>query len=127
MDQYEILDDAGNVINIIVANTEFLEQFYAGKYRLQQQNIPAPPPPPKIVSKADFRLSLMDAEYVAILSAAKTDIEVQAWVETFNILTEINLDSLRTVSGLEMLVSKGILTESRKNEILKVSDSLDAP
>jgi len=71
-----------------------------------------------IITKLAFRYRLTDAEYVGILSAAKTDIEVQAWVETFNMVTQVNLDDPRTATGLEMMVTKGLLTEERKTEIL---------
>lgn len=72
----------------------------------------------QIITKLAFRYRLTDAEYVGILSAAKTDVEVQAWVETFNMVTQVNLDDPRTATGLEMMVTKGLLTEERKTEIL---------
>lgn len=79
---------------------------------------PAPPPPPRIISKLAFRYRLTDAEYVGILNAAKTDVEVAAWVETFNMVSQINLDDPRTKSGLDMMVSKNLLTAQRETEIL---------
>jgi len=86
-----------------------------------QFSMPPVPPfiePPKIISKVAFRFRMTDAEYVGVLSAAKTDVEVQAWVETFNMVTRIDLDSQRTVDGLNVLVSKGLLTQERATEIL---------
>jgi hypothetical protein len=80
--------------------------------------IPPIPPLPPIITKLAFRFRLTDAEYVGILAAAKTDVEVMAWVETFNMVSQINLDDSRTVSGLEMMVTKLLLTEERKTEIL---------
>jgi hypothetical protein len=77
-----------------------------------------PPLLPNIITKAAFRFRMTDDEYVEILSAAKTDVEVAAWVETFNMVSTINLDDQRTKSGVEKLVSKSLLTESRANEIL---------
>jgi len=80
-----------------------------------------PRPPiiiPNIVTKVSFRFRMTDTEYVGILTAAKTDVEVQAWVETFNMVTRIDLDSQRTVDGLNVLVSKGLLTQERATEIL---------
>jgi hypothetical protein len=73
---------------------------------------------PNIITKLAFRFRLTDAEYVGILAAAKTDVEVMAWVETFNMVSQINLEDSRTVSGLEMMVTKSLLTEERKTEIL---------
>jgi hypothetical protein len=71
-----------------------------------------------IITKLAFRYRLTDAEYVGILSAAKTDVEVTAWVETFNMVSQVNLDDPRTASGLDMMVAKNLLTEERKTEIL---------
>jgi hypothetical protein len=82
---------------------------------------PVPPPAPvlpNIITKVAFRFRLTDAEYVGVLNAAKTDVEVAAWVETFNMVTQVNLDSQRTIDGVAVLVAKGLLTEVRGQEIL---------
>jgi hypothetical protein len=114
---YQILNDAGEVINTILAEEWFVEKYYPGHYQLVGPE-PAPPPPPPIITKLAFRYRLTDAEYVGILAAAKTDVEVAAWVETFNMVAQVNLDDPRTASGLEMMVAKSLLTEERKTEIL---------
>lgn len=77
-----------------------------------------PPPEPRIITKVAFRFRLTDAEYVGILAAAKTDVEVTAWVETFNMSITIDLDSQRTKDGLQNLVGKNLLTQARADEIL---------
>lgn len=116
---YEILNDAGEVINTIVAEEWFVEQNYSGRYRLVG---PEPQPYiPSIITKAAFRFRLTDAEYAGILTAAKTDVEVQAWVETFNMVTQIDLDNQRTIDGVGTLVVKGLLTQARADEILTTS------
>lgn len=79
---------------------------------------PAPDTRPPIITRLAFRYRLTDAEYVGILTAAKTDVSVTAWVETFNIVTQINLNDPRTKAGLDMMVSKGLLTAERETEIL---------
>jgi predicted transcriptional regulator len=61
---------------------------------------------------------MTDEEYVGILTAAKTDVSVAAWVETFNIVSQVNLNDPRTKSGLDMMVSKGLLTAERETKIL---------
>lgn len=76
------------------------------------------PPEPRVISKVAFRFRLTDTEYVGILSAAKTDVEVAAWLETFNMSVTIDLDSQRTKDGVQNLVSKNLLTETRADEIL---------
>jgi len=73
---------------------------------------------PRIISKEEFRLLLTDSEYLNILQYSKTDVEVEAWVLTFNMLTKVNLDDERTKSWLEMLNSKELISDSRKEEIL---------
>jgi hypothetical protein len=113
---YEILNDVGEVINIISASEEFVEKHYPNHYRLVIPN--SPPAIPPIITKLAFRFRLTDVEYVGILAAAKADVEVMAWVETFNMVGQINLEDPRTVSGLEMMVTKSLLTEERKTEIL---------
>lgn len=77
-----------------------------------------PPPLPNIITKVAFRFRMTDQEYVGILSAAKTDVEVTGWVETFNMVSQIDLDDQRTKDGVENLVSKNLLTQVRANEIL---------
>lgn len=83
-----------------------------------------PPPPrlepalPNIITKVAFRFRMTDAEYVGVLSAAKTDVEVAAWVETFNMVSSIDLDNQRTKDGVANLVSKNLLTQARADEIL---------
>lgn len=76
------------------------------------------PPEPRVITKVAFRFRLTDAEYVGILSAAKTDVEVAAWVETFNMSITIDLDNQRTKDGIQNLVGKNLLTQARADEIL---------
>ena len=114
---YEILDDTGAVVNTIVADLAFVEENYPGRYR----EVPQPPPVdtrPPVITKVAFRFRLTDQEYVGILSAAKTDIEVAAWVETFNMVSSIDLSNQRTKDGVANLVTKNLLTQARATTIL---------
>jgi hypothetical protein len=82
---------------------------------------PVVPPPvvvPNVITKVAFRFRFTDAEYAAILGAAKTDPEVQVWYDTFNMVSSIDLDNQRTKDGVANLVSKNLLTTERANEIL---------
>jgi len=119
---YEILDEEGNIINRIVADKKFVDKKYPNRYREIFQQ---PAPLPLIISKVAFRFRLTDSEYVGILSAAKNDTEVQAWVETFNMVSKIDLEDLKTADGLSMMVNKGLMTIERANEVLStpVEDS----
>jgi hypothetical protein len=74
--------------------------------------------PDSVITKVAFRFRLTDAEYVGILQMAKTEIAVTAWVETFNMVSQINLVDPRTIAGVEQLVALDLLTEERAGEIL---------
>lgn len=77
-----------------------------------------PPPPPNIITKIAMLTRFTDAEYVGILAASKTDIEVEAWKVKFDAASTISLDDSRTQSGVAMLVSKNLLTQARADAIL---------
>jgi hypothetical protein len=79
------------------------------------------PPLPPTITKLALRFRLTDAEYAVILEAADTDYAVKAWVETFNMVSQVNLSDERTVAGLNVLVSKGLLTQERATEILSTT------
>jgi hypothetical protein len=114
---FEILDDTGAVVNTIVADLAFVQANYPGRYR----EVPQPPPVdsrPPVITKLAFRFRLTDAEYVGILQAAKTQIAVAAWLETFNMVTQINLADPRTVAGVQQLAALDLLTDERAATIL---------
>lgn len=82
------------------------------------------PPPelaksPKFVSKLDFLNLLGDDEYVAILSASKTDVAVEAWINKFNLIDVVDLNDDKTADWLTMFVSKGLLTQEKADQILQ--------
>lgn len=114
---YNILDDSGNVINTIIAEADFVEAHYPGHYALVGPE-PAPPAPPPIITKIAMLTRLTDAEYVGILAAAKTDVEVEAWKTKFDAANTINLEDSRTVAGINLLVTKNLLTQARATAIL---------
>lgn len=79
---------------------------------------PAPPPLPNIITKVAMITRFTDAEFVAILTAAKTDVEVEGWYARFSAATTIDLDDPRTQAGAALLVSKHLLTQARASAIL---------
>ena len=114
---YEILDDSGEVVNTIVADLAFVQANFPGRYR----EVPQPPPVdsrPPVITKLAFRFRLTDVEYVGILQAAKTQIAVAAWLETFNMVTQINLADARTIAGVQQLAALDLLTDERAATIL---------
>jgi len=114
---YEILDDNGNVINIISATQEYMDENYPGHYR--KIVIPSSPPLPTwIITKLSMISRFTNAEYVGILSAKKTDVTVEAWYDAFYAASQVNLKDQRTIDGVNFLVSKNLLTQVRADEIL---------
>lgn len=79
---------------------------------------PPPPPLPNIITKIAMITRFSDAEYTGILAAAKTDVEVQGWLDRFYAANNINLQDSRTVTGINMMVSKGLITQVRADAIL---------
>lgn len=83
---------------------------------------PAPPPPPplpNIITKVSMLTRrLKTAEFVGILTAAKTDPAVEAWKYVFDAATVVDLDSQNTRDGMALLVMKGLLTPARAEAIL---------
>lgn len=114
---YEILDDNGNVVNTILAEADFVEANYPGHFRLVGPE-PQPPAPPPIITKVAMITRFTDAEFVGILTAAKTDVEIEGWYARFNAASTINLDDQRTKDGIGLLVSKNLLTQERAVTIL---------
>jgi hypothetical protein len=79
---------------------------------------PPPPPLPNIITKLAMIDRFTETEYEGVLTAAKTDVQVQGWLDRFNVSNQINLDDSRTVNGINLLVSKNLLTQERGQEIL---------
>jgi len=73
---------------------------------------------PSIISKIALLNRMTDAEFIAIINAAKTDAEVELWKTRFDNATSIDLDGSRVVAGFPMLVTKGLLTQERATKIL---------
>ena len=73
---------------------------------------------PNVITKLALLDRMTDAEFSAILTAAKTDTDVEAWKTRFDVATNIDLDNDRTKSGFDMLVTKTLLTQERATAIL---------
>jgi hypothetical protein len=113
---YQILNDVGEVINRIVADEAFVEAAYPGRYRLEGPDSLIVDP--AVITKIAMITRFLDAEYTGILSAAKTDVEVQGWLDRFYAAGAIDLGDTRTIDGINMMVSKGLLVPARATEIL---------
>lgn len=75
-------------------------------------------PNKRLISKLDYMNRFTDAELAAIYTAAKTNINIEIWLEKFKLSSEINLDDPRTIAGVQSLESVGLITAGRAAEIL---------
>ena len=73
---------------------------------------------PNVITRLALLDRMTDAEFSAILAAAKTDTDVDAWKTRFDVSTSIDLDSDRTKAGFAMLVTKTLLSQMRATKIL---------
>ena len=73
---------------------------------------------PTIITKIAMATRFTDKEYVGLIAAAKTDVQVEAWLTKFNMASQINLQDSRTADGMALLVSKNLLTQDRATQIL---------
>ena len=133
MSRIEILDDDGNVIDIIIAYPEYAEEHYPGRWRYQY----IPPEEPietrhPIITVFAFRKRFTTQERVAIERAAlynPADDE-QTQQERAELRTLLNdLASARHIyllhtelaAGMQFLVDRGLLAQTRVSEILSVT------
>lgn len=79
---------------------------------------PLPPPLPNIISKLAMIDRFTEAEYEGVLAAARSDVQVQGWLDRFASANKIDLDNSRTIDGINLLVSKNLLAQDRANTIL---------
>lgn len=80
---------------------------------------PVPAPPElRIITKTAMMARFTDDEFVDVLVKAKRDIKVEAWLMKFNAAATFDLDDARTISGIDLLVSKLVLTQERATAIL---------
>lgn len=116
---YEILNEFGDVINTIVADESFVKKYHPNRYRAATYDpdgrIQVNPP---VVSKIAMITRFTDEEYVSILASAKSDIQVEAWLDRFRAANRIELNDSRTIIGINMMVEKNLLTKERGNSIL---------
>jgi hypothetical protein len=75
-------------------------------------------PQSRAISKVEFLSRFGDANMVAVLTAAKVDPLVEAWVFWFNAATEIQLDDgLKVREGIESLMAAGLIDADTLNRV----------
>lgn len=76
------------------------------------------------ITKLDLINRLTDAEYIGILTAAKSSVEVEAWVKKLEMSTPdpdgtaIDLDDPRTIAGVQGLEDSGLIGPGRAAIVL---------
>jgi hypothetical protein len=125
--KYEILDEEGNVVNTILADKAFVDKYHAGKYR-EVVEIVIPADPAVLVqpiTKLGMMLRFTEGEYMEALRLAKTDVEVEMWMDYLHASQMIHLKDDRVKRGVNTLLAKGVVTADRANAILNdpVKDS----
>ena len=125
--KYEILDEEGNVVNTIIAEKVFVDKYHAGKYR-EVVDIALPTQPNIIVptiTKLGMILRFTEGEYMEALRLAKTDVEVEMWMDYLHASQMVDLLSDRVRKGVNTLLAKGVVTADRADAILNdpVKDS----
>lgn len=76
---------------------------------------------PKIkdnITRLEFLNKFTDEELVAIYTAAKSNISVEIMMDKVKAAEYISLTDEKTISGVTMLETVGLITEGRAQEIL---------
>lgn len=118
--RYEILDAEGQVINTILADAEFVEKHYAGRYRVAEAPVVVVPEaaPERRLTKLQFRSRFTLTEKVALYTAAESQVLIRIFLDDVNAAEYIDLNDPVTVAGVEALESYGLIAEGRAQEIL---------
>jgi len=76
------------------------------------------PASPRLLPPLEFRDRFTPAEEVAITEAAMAAAPLRVWLDRLNAATYVDLDEPRTVEGLTVLESAGLLAPGRREAIL---------
>ena len=115
-------DDTSKFSNI-TATGGFVYADYTGDLSLEEVATPAATT--RKLSKLAFINLFTDAEYVAILTAAKQSVLVEAWLKKFEMTSvepdgaSIDITDERTIAGVQALEAAGLIGAGRAEKILK--------
>lgn len=96
---YEILDDNNAVINTIIADLEFVEQQYPGKYRLVGVAVETPAENYNL-SKRAFKARFPRAKWIAAKQAALASPALADFFEDFELSSYINVKDINTIAAV---------------------------
>lgn len=95
------------------------EQLAARKAELASRPTPSSPVRPKVYTPYQFLSKFTQDERIAIRKAAQVDDRLSDFMYLLEHASEIQTTDPNLISGLSALVSAGLLTAQRKDEILK--------
>lgn len=104
-----------------IPNPPGYDYYYDGNEWIQY-----PPPPPPPLTKIDFMKRFTDNELIGIeiLRQTAPDVQVRATLtvlkESWMVANDINISDSKTIQGIQVLVSLGLLTQERAAEVLAV-------
>lgn len=89
---------------------------------------PPPPPPPPIreITARSFMRRISDAKQLTITEAARTSAAVDLWLRKA-LAGPVELDHPETATGIDSLISVGLLTEADKVTLLADGTPNEAP
>lgn len=76
------------------------------------------PVPPKIYAPIDFFERFTKDERKAIRTAAKSNDDLEDWLDMLKVTGQVDTSSQRTIDGMAALVAGGLLSQQRSDEIL---------
>jgi hypothetical protein len=90
---------------------------YTYDYYTNSFKLPPKPVLPKVLTKLKV-IQLLGADYNQIVSASKTDVDVEVWLEKFRLIDSYVSDESILSDSLDFLVNKNLITDTKKQEIL---------
>ena len=82
---------------------------------------PTPTPTPRACSSLQFMDRFTESEQLSIVTATMCVPQVKIWYDRMIAATEIVYKDPRTIGGLQALVTAGLITQERIDEILPVA------
>lgn len=118
--EFEILDSDGNVQNVIVADINYMEAFYSGRYRQLVDQL-------YDITKQGF-INRFTTEEWNTISSSTDPIIIGIVYDIENINKSLNLRRSFVKDALQILVNKNLLTSERMSVILETPvDFLEKP
>jgi hypothetical protein len=77
-----------------------------------------PPDPPPVIRTRLEIINLLDSDYVSIITASKTDVAVEVWLEKFRLTEIFDMSSSVAQSEIEFLVTKNLINQEKADLIL---------